>query len=118
MPDPLQLDLQKVLLNVRRASTDDLLNRVTAFREGMEPEAIVLIEQELESRGIGLKEIAAHGDKLRGEVIQLSSGIAARCSFCDAPATDQGWGWHCLWGRLPLFPRYLYCCKEHRSRVV
>ena len=34
----------------------------------------------------------------------LPDGTAVRCSFCHRPAVAEGWGWHRLWGVLPLFP--------------
>ncbi len=44
-------DTQRLLLNVRQATDEDLLNRVTVYRAGMEPEALVVIEEELAQRG-------------------------------------------------------------------
>jgi hypothetical protein len=114
MANPFGFDSQRVLANVRRADTLDLLNRVTAFRAGMEPEAILIIEAELRSREYGPAEIEAHAQSLAGEVIFLEDGCAASCSFCRLPAVAHGWGWHRLWGRLPVFPRYLYYCRIHR----
>ena len=116
MSDPTRLDLHGVLLNARRASTEDLLNRVTVFRDGMEPEALAIIESELASRGISQNDIAAHDDSLRSEVIWRHDGLAARCSFCHQPAVAQAWAWHRLWRTIPLFPRFLFYCKEHRPR--
>jgi hypothetical protein len=37
-----------------------------------------------------------------------------RCSFCHAPAVAEGWGWHRLWGRFPVFPRFFFYCASHR----
>ena len=48
----MELDLQKLLLNIRRADTDGLLDQITAFRAGMEPDAIDVIEQELHRRRV------------------------------------------------------------------
>ncbi len=114
MADPLSFNDQAVWANVRRADTLDLLNRVTAFRAGMEPQAVTIIETELLDRGIGPDEIAEHGKSLREEVIFLPDGCAARCSFCRLPAVAQGWGWHRIWGRVPVFPRLFFYCKAHR----
>jgi tRNA A37 methylthiotransferase MiaB len=113
MANPLIFDSQRVLANVRRADTQDLLNRATAYRAGMEPEALQIIERELYDRGIGSQEIEEHWSRL-GEVIYLEDGCAASCSFCRLPAVAQGWGWHRLRGVLPLFPRLFYYCKVHR----
>ena len=113
MPDPLMFDYQRVLANVRRADSVDLLNRVTVFRAGMERDALRIIEAELLDRGFGPAAIQEHAISL-GEVIYLGDGCAACCSYCRLPAVAQGWGWHWLWGKLPLFPRYLYLCKIHQ----
>ena len=114
MADPLGINDQAIWANVRRADTLDLLNRVTAFRAGMEPEAITIIEAELLSRQYGPEEIGAHAQSLGDELVFLEDGCAARCSFCRLPAVAQGWGWHHLWGLVPVFPRYFYYCKVHR----
>jgi hypothetical protein len=128
MADPLGFDHQGVLANVRGAETEDLLNRVTAYRAGMEPEAIDIIERELHGRGVTAAQIAEHAEKL-GPALALRDGTqvpsslaavgnieAAKCSFCRAPAIAQGWGWHWLFNKVPVFPRYLYFCREHAPR--
>lgn len=107
---------EQVRLNARQADTDDLLDRVTVFREGMEPEALGIIESELNSRGIRSQQIDEHGSRREKEVIFLSQGLAARCSFCrfcHKPAVKEGWAWHRLWGYLPVYPRYFYYCENH-----
>src|SRR5262245_49520354 len=43
----MRLDLEKVRANARAASTEDLLDRVTVFRDGLEPEAVAVLEEEL-----------------------------------------------------------------------
>jgi hypothetical protein len=110
----MNFDAEKVLLNARQAATEDLLDRVTVFREGMEPEAVVIIENELRERGIRREQIEAHGEQRRREVLLDADGTAAMCSFCREPAVEERWGWHRLWGVLPLFPRVLRYCREHR----
>jgi hypothetical protein len=114
MGNPIDFNSERVLENVRAASTEDLLNRVTAFREGMEPKALSFIETELSNRGVGPEDIEAHWEELRKEVILAPDGMAERCSFCHQPAVAQGWAWHRLWGRVPVFPRLFYYCREHR----
>lgn len=109
----MRLDMQRVRKNVQQADTEDLLNRVTVYREGMEPEALVIIEQELRQRGISAAAVRDHAENVQRGVLRLADGCAARCSFCQQPAVSAGWGWHSLWGRLPLFPRYFYYCKGH-----
>jgi hypothetical protein len=114
MGNPLDFDVERVLANIRRSSTPDLLSRITVFREGMEPKAIQLIESELSGRGIGPEEIEAYEETLRQEMITGSDGLPVRCSFCHQPAVAQGWDWHRMWGRIPVFPRNFYYCAEHR----
>ena len=94
------------------ADTDDLLDRVTAYRAGMEPEAIDLIEMELQRRGVTEDEIALHA---------ANTGLSARpdgnvlmCSRCRKPAVTDGWGWHRIWGPVPVFPRRYRYCADHR----
>jgi hypothetical protein len=114
MANPLIFDAQRVWVNVRQATTEDLLNRVTVFRQGMEAEAIPIIESELWNRGVGAETIAAHEESLRGVVIMRGDGSAARCSFCHQPAVAHGWGWHKIREIVPLFPRFFYYCKDHQ----
>jgi hypothetical protein len=93
----MQADPQKVLANVRRATTADLLDRVTVYRAGMEPDAVVMIEAELKDRGVGAEEIEAHRQGCAEKVLFQEDGIAAKCSFCYQPAVAQGWAMHRLW---------------------
>ncbi len=106
-------DVEKVWLNVRQAETQDLLNRVTVYRLGMEPEAVTIIEEELLGRGVSQADIEAHANQMRDKVITYEDGIAAKCTFCYEPAIDSGVGWHKLWGIVPLFPRFFHYCREH-----
>src|SRR5207247_4405011 len=77
---------EKVRENVRQAATDDLLNRVTVYRDGMEPEAVQIIEEELRSRGVGDTEILAHRMEAGRDNLLDETGLPRRCSFCQAPA--------------------------------
>ena len=114
----MKFDPQRVRANVRRADTEDLLDRATVFRAGMEPEALDLIEAELRARGLSSAAMEAHAARRRDQIIPLPDGTAVRCSFCDRPAVDQGWGWHRLWGLLPVFPRYYSYCEHHRPAAA
>jgi len=107
-------DAQRVWVNVRKSETQDLMNRITVFRSGMEPAAVEIIEEELRNRGVGPEELRAYGDQLAGEVIVREDGFTAKCSFCHEPAVVEGWGWHRVWDKVPLFPRYFYYCREHQ----
>jgi len=110
----MRLDLKRVQQNVAKSETLDLLDRVTAYRQGMEPEAIILIEEELHRRGVSAQDIRAHAEHVEHGAIWLEDGTAARCSFCDRPAVARTWGWHRLYGILPVFPRIFRYCAEHR----
>jgi hypothetical protein len=109
----MQFDAERVLLNVRQSTTEDLLDRVTAYREEMEPEALRIIEAELSDRGVTAEQVEVHAEQYRCETT-FPPGEVYRCSFCRRPALIQAWGWHRLWGRLPLFPRLLRYCRKHR----
>jgi len=118
----MEFDLERVRENVRKAPTEDLLDRITVYRAGMEPEALDLIANELEARGVDADAIEAHACQRSFESIPLPDGTAARCSFCHRPAVADGWAWHWLslmiWGRrrplVPLFPRYFFYCATHQ----
>ena len=110
----LPFDPQRVEKNAREATTPDLLDRVTAFREGMEPEALDIIEAELRRRGVSAADIQQHREKTDHSQ-RDANGVALRCSFCTAPAVAVRWGWHWLWGKVPLFPRRFRYCKDHDS---
>src|SRR5437667_12328169 len=102
----MQFDADKVRANARAADIEDLLDRVTVYRPGMEPDALPILEQELRSRGVTADEIEAHAALREQQVLLGPDGCALRCSFCERPAVAEAWGWHRLWGRLPLFPRW------------
>ena len=112
----LGFDLKAVAKYIRKAETEDLLDRVTIYREGMEPAALDLMEGELDRRGVTREEIAEHDAFRRATAILLDDGTALRCSFCDRPAVVRAWGWHRLFGRLPIFPRRFAWCAVHDRR--
>jgi hypothetical protein len=109
-------DLDRVRTEVHEAATEDLLDRITVFRRGLEPEAVELIEDELWSRGISDAEVRAHAEQLRSEVLWEEPGRAASCSYCGRPAVSRERRWHRLWGLLPVFPRWVNCCRLHSAR--
>ncbi len=113
----LRFDADRVRRDAERANTDDLLDRVTVYRAGLEPEAISLIEDVLRARGVTAADISRHGEERAPVVRALPDGTARPCSFCWRPAVAEGWGWHRMWGVLPLFPRYRYYCEQHRPRT-
>ena len=109
----LDFDPERVTRNAQEAASEDLLDRMTVYRDGMEPEAIHIIEEELKHRGIGPGEIEAHAAYQGDRMIPLADGTAQPCSFCHRPAVEQRWGWHRLWGYFPVFPRYFSYCELH-----
>lgn len=110
----LAFDPDRVRVNVRQATTEDLLDRATAYRAGMEPAALALIQAELRQRGVRRDQIDAHARQREAETFWLADGTARPCAFCHRPAVAHGWGWHRLWGLLPVFPRYYYYCAAHQ----
>ena len=108
----MELDLERVRANVRSAQTEDLLDRATIYRTEMEPEALEIIDAELIERGVTREQVQAHIDDT-GDVLRRKDGAILQCSFCRKPATFQGWGWHRLYGEVPIFPRWFRWCKDH-----
>jgi hypothetical protein len=108
----MQLDPQRVRANVAAASTEDLLDRATVHRSGMEPEALVIIDEELARRGVRPAEVADHALRRQGALVD-GAGLAVKCAYCDRPAVARAWVWHRLWGVLPVFPRQVALCAVH-----
>ena len=114
----MRFDLRRVAEFIRRAETEELLDRVTVYRDGMEPAALDLMEGELDRRGVTRKDIAEHDAIRRTTAIILTDGTALRCSFCNRPAVVSGRSWHKLFGRLPIFPRIFAYCSVHDRRKL
>jgi hypothetical protein len=113
----MKLNLKRVAEFIRRADTEELLDRVTIYRSGMEPAALDLMEGELDRRGITREEIAGHNQERMLNAILLPDGTALRCSFCNRPAAMKARGWWKLFGRLPLFPHVFAYCAYHSKRA-
>jgi hypothetical protein len=129
----MEFDLKRVAEYIRAAATEELLDRVTVYRAGMEPAALDLMEGELDCRGVTPAQIAEHDAGRRAAAIMLPDGTAMRCSFCDRPAVQQARGWYrlrlripmaaLLIGRadiplgfsIPIFPRLFAYCAAHRK---
>jgi len=110
---------ERVRENAQQATTEDLLDRITVYRAGMEPEAVEIIETELSRRGVGPRQIDEHVNRRGPGLLQDGAGLAIECSFCHCPAVHQAWGWH--WVRLRLLgvslfpvPRRFSYCEQHR----
>lgn len=111
----LALDLKRVAAFVRGADTEELLDRVTVYRAGMEPVALDLMEAELDRRGVTRSDIADHHIERRQRAILLPDGSALRCNFCARPAVVRRWGWHRVFGMLPVFPLVFARCEKHEK---
>lgn len=107
----MELDIQAVRENVRKAATEDLLDRATVYRAGMEPEALAVILAELEARGLGHADLVDHATDR--DTVLVEDGVALRCTLCDRPAVREALGWHKLWDRIPIFPRQMRYCETH-----
>jgi hypothetical protein len=110
----MRFDAERVRRDISQAETSDLVDRITAYRQGMEPEAVEMIEEELRRRGITAEDILARADNVQRAALSGDDGTAARCSFCNRPAVARRWGWHRLWGVVPLFPRAYFYCAMHQ----
>ena len=103
----MEFDLKRVAEYIRGADTEELLDRVTVYRDGMEPAALDLMEGELDRRGVTRADMAEHDAKQRAGAVMLPDGTALRCSFCDRPAVQQARGWHRLRLRIPFVGRLI-----------
>jgi hypothetical protein len=112
----MEFNLKRIAEFVRNADTEELLDRVTVYRAGMEPAALDLMEGELDRRGVTRAEIAAHSEARLFTAILLPDGTALRCSFCSRPAVIRVRGWHKLYGWMPIFPRYSAYCANHSQQ--
>ena len=79
----MELDLNKVARYIRRAETEELLDRVTVYRDGMEPAAVDLMENELARRGLSPAEIEEHDRFRRETAILLADGAAMRLAVAS-----------------------------------
>ncbi|HEX4592543.1 MAG TPA: hypothetical protein VH120_21645 [Gemmataceae bacterium] len=114
----LRFDPSAVEKNARESTTEDLLDRVTAFRAGMEPEAIPIIEAELQRRAYGPSAIRHHQMENCVDIVYRPEGFAYKCSFCRRPAVMRRWGWHRLWGLLPILPCIISYCSRHAEAAT
>lgn len=109
----MNFDPKRVAENVREADTEDLMDRITVYRSGMEPAAIGLIEDELSRRGVSDRKIRAHASHI-GETAMLDgTGLVIRCMKCQAPAVSLEWRMYRLLELIPVFPMHMPLCEEH-----
>jgi hypothetical protein len=116
--DPLAFDPIRTRDNAREADTEDLLDRITVFRSGMQAAALAIIEAELRARGISRQEIEEHAQRWKGRVIEDADGLAVQCLLCRRPAVAEVRGWYRWLGVIPLFPRRQYYCDQHAPARV
>lgn len=115
----MEFNLKRVAEFVRGADTEELLDRVTVYRDGMEPAALDLMEGELDRRGVTREQIAAYDTEQRKTALLLPDGTAMRCSFCNKPAVARALRFHRLFGVVPVFPmRFAYCAAHAEQRRV
>ncbi len=113
----MHLDLEKVRIYAKKADNRSLLDRVTVFRQGMEPAAIEIIKKELLERGISPADISQHESAYKDLVIRGPEGLPRLCKKCALPAICREWGWLKVFGFIPLLPwQHLYC-EEHKTRL-
>jgi hypothetical protein len=111
-------DEARVRDNVKKAETEDLLDRATVYRGEMEPAAVAIVEEELRGRGYGAGRVREHAEARAGQGILWEGGGAVRCTYCLRPAVTAGWGWLRMFGVLPVLPRYVFRCAAHRAGQV
>lgn len=116
----IQTGLVKVLLNstkvlqfASKASTRELLDRVTLFRKGMETEAIEILEKELSRRGVSPRDCQEHQEKWAPKILWDSEGLPRTCCKCQNPATSLGKAWVRFFGLIPLIPYRAAFCEDH-----
>jgi hypothetical protein len=106
-------NMDRIRENIQSASTEDLLDRVTAFRQGMEPEAVRIAERELANRGVTAEAIARHREGYRGKLLVDEDGLPYCCSQCHRPAEGHRVSWVRLFWLVPLFPILRKVCSKH-----
>jgi hypothetical protein len=110
----MRLNPKRVQENISRAATEDLLDRATVYRGEMEPAALEMIDEELRRRGVSAGAVADHAARREAEVVRTPGGVL-HCCRCHRPAVEEGWDWFRLLGGLvPVFPRHVGWCEEHR----
>ena len=113
----MDFDLNRVAENVSAADTEDLIDRITVYRSGMEPAAIGLIEAELARRGISDRKIRAHSGRLAERAIVDDAGLTVSCMKCSAPAVSREWRMYRVLRLIPVFPLKMSLCEEHGGFV-
>jgi hypothetical protein len=98
---------------VAKATTEDLLERVTVYRDGMEAAALDVIETELRRRGVNYAEQSAFGTAQEKVVLRAPDGSPVRCRQCPRAAVGRRWGWRKWLGVVPLYCKLFPYCERH-----
>lgn len=112
----MRLDLKTIAARMRSAETEQLMDRVTVFRDEMEPAAVDLIEGELARRGVTDEELTDHSVSRSERLIRRPDGSVVRCSFCERPAVVQARGWFRILRFVPVYPRLFSYCGVHERK--
>ena len=114
MGSNVRVDVERIRINVREAETEDLLDRATVYRDGMEPLALEIIIEELHRRGVTDAQMDEHANLRRQDMLPpRPDGSVIQCSFCRRPAVLSISGWYRLWNLVPVFPKQFHYCSEH-----
>lgn len=109
----MEIDLRRVAEWMRSASTEELLDRVTVFREDVEPAAFDLFRGELDRRGVPEWAIAEHELVRRERIIQRADGSVVKCWKCPRPAVARARRWWRILRVIPVLPLRMPVCEEH-----
>ena len=109
---------QKLLAHVQQMEQEELLDRVTVFRDAMRPDAVEVMEAELARRGVGPDEIHQHHRQIRHRVLLDSHGIPLQCSWCERAAVEKREDLHKLWRLIPVAKRVWYYCERHFAEMT
>lgn len=112
------VDQERLLLNIRKAATDDLLDRLAVYASELEPDVLPMIEKELLDRGVTAAHIEDYRREMEPKVLRRADGSVEKCSFCRRPAQARGWGWHKIGRVVPVFPRRFAYCAKHRASMT
>ena len=105
----------RIRANIQGAVTEDLLDRATVYRNGMKPEALELIEEELRRRGVTAMHQIEHAARYLN-ALWGQDGLVSYCDYCEhlVPAVWRGWRWY--WYLVPLFPIRVTLCASHAGQ--
>jgi hypothetical protein len=109
----MEISPAKLLAHVGQMEQAELLDRVTVFRDALEPDAVEVMEAELARRGIGPEEIHQHYRQIKHRVLRDAHGIPAQCSWCERAAVEMREDFHKLWRLIPVAKRIWYYCERH-----